>query len=64
MQIDMKNMNQSNKKTMTEHMRRLNLHDTTLRKIEVQLGQLAKEIHRRPQVGLLSDMVANPKRKE
>lgn len=60
----MKSIYQESGKTMAEHTRRLNLHDTTLRNIKVHLGQLAQELHRRSQGGLLSDTVVNPKGKE
>lgn len=64
MQLEMRSMSQRNEKTIDDHTRRLNVHDTTLRNIEVQLGQLTQDIHKRPQGGLPSDMVANPKGKE
>lgn len=64
MQTDVKIINQSNETTMAEHMRRINFHDTTFRNIEVQLGQVAQEIRKKPQGGLPSDLVANPKGNE
>lgn len=64
MQFDMKNINQSNEKTMAEHTRRLNFHNTTLRNIEIQVGQLVQESHMRPQGGLPSETMTNPKGKK
>lgn len=52
------------KKNLEEHAKRLNLHETTLRNIEVQLGQLAHDLHKGLQGTLSSDMEVNPKGKE
>lgn len=49
---------------MEDHTIRLNFYYTTLRNIEVQLWQLAQDIHRRPQGGIQSDTVGNPKGNE
>lgn len=53
--LKMRNIGQRNQKTIEDHARRLNFHDTTLRNIEVQLGQLTQDIHRIPQDGLPSE---------
>ena len=47
-----------------EQVKRTSLLETSLNNMEVQMGQLAQEMHRRPQGGLPSDTVQNPKGKE
>ena len=47
-----------------EQVKKTSLLKTSLRNMEVQMGQLAQELHRRPQGGLPSDTVPNPKGKE
>ena len=47
-----------------EQVKRTGLLETSLKNIEVQMGQLAQELHSRPQGGLPSDTIPNPKGKE
>lgn len=64
MHLEMMTIHQENAKLITEQARRINLHDTILRNIKAQLGQMAQELHRRPQGSLPSDTIVTPKRKE
>ena len=51
-------------KLFEEQVKRTSLLETSLKNMEVQMGQLAQELHRRPQGGLPSDTIPNPKGKE
>lgn len=61
--IDMKASNERKEKKFEEHTKRLKLHDTILRNIEIQLGQLAQELYQRPRGTLSSGIVTDPKGK-
>lgn len=61
MHLEMMTIHQENAKLIAEQARRINLHDTILRN---KLGQMAQELHMRPQGSLPSDTIVTPKGKE
>lgn len=58
------NSNQRFDKLIEEQGKRTNLLETNIKNMKVQIGQIAQELYKRPQEGLRSDIVINPKGKE
>lgn len=64
MKVEINVTNQMRKKNFDEHAKMLDLHDTTLKNIEVQLGQLNQVVQARKQATFQNDKGSSSKGKE